>query len=44
VLTIYGGKLTTWRAVAQRAIGLLQASLPQGTPRARTDELMLRAP
>jgi glycerol-3-phosphate dehydrogenase len=44
VLTIYGGKLTTWRAVAQRVIGLLKPSLPQSTPRARTDELMLRAP
>jgi len=41
VLSIYGGKLTTWRAVAQRALGRVSASLPARTPRARTDQLPL---
>jgi glycerol-3-phosphate dehydrogenase len=41
VLTIYGGKLTTWRAVSQRALALIAASLPKRTARARTDQLPL---
>jgi len=42
VLSVYGGKLTTWRAVAQRALQQLAASLPQRPAVARTDQLMLR--
>ena len=42
VLTVYGGKLTTWRAVAQRALQQVAASLPQRRAVARTDQLMLR--
>jgi len=42
VLSVYGGKLTTWRAVAARALALVAASLPQRAPRARTDQLTLR--
>jgi glycerol-3-phosphate dehydrogenase len=43
VLSVYGGKLTTWRAVAARALARIAASLPDRTPRARTDQLPLRA-
>ncbi len=42
VLSIYGGKLTTWRAVSQRALRRVAASLPQRQVRARTDRLALR--
>ena len=42
LLSVYGGKLTTWRAVAQRALRIVGASLPQRPARARTDRLMLR--
>jgi len=42
VLSIYGGKLTTWRAVSQRALRLIAASLPQARVKARTDRLPLR--
>jgi len=42
-LSVYGGKLTTWRAVAARALALLAASLPERAARARTDQLLLRA-
>jgi len=41
VLSIYGGKLTTWRAVSQRAMGLIASSLPARAPVARTDQLTL---
>ena len=41
VLSIYGGKLTTFRAVAQRALQQLSDSLPRRAPRARTDQLPL---
>jgi glycerol-3-phosphate dehydrogenase len=41
VLSIYGGKLTTWRAVAQRAMARIAASLPARRVRARTDRLRL---
>jgi glycerol-3-phosphate dehydrogenase len=41
VLTIYGGKLTTWRAVAARAIAQVAASLPARTRRADTLQLPL---
>jgi glycerol-3-phosphate dehydrogenase len=42
VLSIYGGKLTTWRAVSQRALRLIVASLPRARVKARTDRLPLR--
>jgi len=42
VLSIYGGKLTTWRAVSQRALRLIAASLPRPRLQARTDRLHLR--
>jgi glycerol-3-phosphate dehydrogenase len=42
VLSIYGGKLTTYRAVAQRALQQIAPSLPPRTARARTDQLPLR--
>ena len=41
VLSIYGGKLTTWRAVAQRALARVAASLPTRRARAHTDRLRL---
>jgi len=43
VLSIYGGKLTTWRAVSQRALQRVAASLPRRRALARTDQLPLRA-
>jgi glycerol-3-phosphate dehydrogenase len=42
VLSVYGGKLTTWRAVSARALLQVSASLPQRRALARTDQLMLR--
>lgn len=42
VLSIYGGKLTTWRAVSQRAMSVIAPSLPRRPALARTDQLMLR--
>ncbi len=42
VLSIYGGKLTTWRAVAARALAQIAASLPARRAVARTDELELQ--
>jgi glycerol-3-phosphate dehydrogenase len=44
VLSIYGGKLTTYRAVAQRALRQIAPSLPPRTALARTDQLPLRPP
>jgi glycerol-3-phosphate dehydrogenase len=41
MLSIYGGKLTTWRAVAARALQRASGSLPSRAPRARTDQLPL---
>ncbi len=41
VLSIYGGKLTTWRAVAARAMACLTGSLPARRALARTDRLPL---
>jgi glycerol-3-phosphate dehydrogenase len=41
VLAIYGGKLTTWRAVAARVQTMIAASLPSRLPRAQTDRLPL---
>jgi glycerol-3-phosphate dehydrogenase len=43
VLSVYGGKLTTWRAVAARALTQVAISLPERAARARTDQLLLRA-
>jgi glycerol-3-phosphate dehydrogenase len=42
VLSIYGGKLTTYRAVAQRALKGIAASLPRRAAIAATDQLPLR--
>ncbi len=41
VLSIYGGKLTTWRAVAARALQRVASSLPARRALARTDRLAL---
>lgn len=41
VLSVYGGKLTTWRAVAQRALDQITGSLPRRPAVARTDQLPL---
>ncbi len=41
LLSIYGGKLTTWRAVSARALSQIAASLPQRRALARTDRLPL---
>lgn len=41
VLAIYGGKLTTWRTTAQRALQMLAPSLPRATRRADTAALPL---
>jgi len=41
VLSIYGGKLTTWRAVAERVMQRVLGSLPARRARARTDQLPL---
>ncbi len=41
VLSVYGGKLTTWRHTAQRAFACVAASLPQRRALARTDQLPL---
>ena len=41
VLSIYGGKLTTWRAVSERALRLIAPSLPAQRALARTDQLPL---
>lgn len=42
VVAIYGGKLTTWRAIAERVQAMIAGSLPARTARARTDQLPLR--
>lgn len=42
VLSIYGGKLTTWRAVAARVQAQIAPSLPTRSAKARTDQLELR--
>jgi glycerol-3-phosphate dehydrogenase len=42
VLSVYGGKLTTWRAVSERALNDIAASLPQRRALARTDQLPLK--
>jgi glycerol-3-phosphate dehydrogenase len=42
VLSIYGGKLTGWRAAAAHVLGALRTSLPARSPRASTAQLPLR--
>jgi glycerol-3-phosphate dehydrogenase len=44
VMSIYGGKLTTWRAVSARVLRGLRHSLPARAPIARTDRLPLLPP
>ena len=41
VLSVYGGKLTTWRAVSARAMDQIADALPQRQSVASTDELQL---
>lgn len=41
VLSVYGGKLTTWRAVSERALDDIAGSLPRRRALARTDQLPL---
>jgi len=41
LLTLYGGKLTVWRATAEKVMERIAASLPQRKTRARTGELRL---
>ena len=43
VLSIFGGKLTGYRATAEKVIKKLQPSLPQVAEKARTDQLSLSA-
>ena len=43
-LSIYGGKLTTWRAVSERALASVAPMLPARAARARTDQLPLTPP
>ncbi|MCC7460970.1 MAG: FAD-dependent oxidoreductase [Gammaproteobacteria bacterium] len=43
VLSVYGGKLTTWRSVAARVLERIAASLPARKPLVRTDQIPLRA-
>lgn len=41
LVSVYGGKLTSYRATAQKVLALLSASLPPRTPRADTATLRL---
>jgi glycerol-3-phosphate dehydrogenase len=41
VLSVYGGKLTTWRAISARAMDQIADSLPKRRAVARTDQLPL---
>ncbi len=41
LLSIYGGKLTAWRATAEKVLRVIATSLPQREARARTSELPL---
>jgi len=43
VVSIFGGKLTGYRATAEKVIALVSATLPARERRARTDELTLTA-
>ncbi|WP_455222857.1 hypothetical protein, partial [Kaarinaea lacus] len=42
VITLYGGKLTAYRATAEKVIHRVRASLPQRESRADTRSLLLR--
>jgi len=42
ILSIYGGKLTAWRATAEQVMERIEASLPRRRSRASTQELPLR--
>jgi glycerol-3-phosphate dehydrogenase len=44
VLSIYGGKLTGWRAAAAHVMQRISPSLPAAVKRADTDSLILRRP
>ena len=44
VLSIYGGKLTTYRSTALKVLKQLEGSLPPGTARADTADLPLKPP
>jgi glycerol-3-phosphate dehydrogenase len=44
VITIYGGKLTTYRSTAQKVMERIRESLPRRQPVADTRELPLVAP
>jgi glycerol-3-phosphate dehydrogenase len=44
VLSIYGGKLTGWRAAAAHVLERISSSLPSRPRRAATDQLILRRP
>ena len=44
VLSIYGGKLTGWRAAAAHVLERIAPSLPRSERRAETDHLILRRP
>jgi glycerol-3-phosphate dehydrogenase len=41
-LSVYGGKLTTYRTTALKVMDKIRPSLPDRRPQARTDELPLR--
>lgn len=41
LLTLYGGKLTVWRATGEKAMKMLAPSLPQVKPKASTSQLPL---
>lgn len=44
LVTVYGGKLTAYRATAARLVRLITPALPPRAPVARTDALPLTAP
>jgi glycerol-3-phosphate dehydrogenase len=44
VLSIYGGKLTGWRAAAAHVLERISTSLPSRPRRAATDQIILRRP
>ena len=44
VLSIYGGKLTAYRATAQNVMGRIRSSLPSRERRGYTDKIMLHPP
>jgi glycerol-3-phosphate dehydrogenase len=42
VLSVYGGKLTSYRATAEKVVERLKATLPDKKPQANTSKLPLR--